>query len=226
MNLDEKGSVPTSAVQAKQPNHIDAQIKRVVYYAFAALASVACAGVAAVAHWGVFNISMGHAILPLAAAVAILHFASKIIDYKAPEAQGVIRAQLKDSNFVTMYREHGLSNLLDVLTVNELKQKFNAEVRDANTTFWNILRRYDIQELHQAGIITPEHLALLLRLRISSGPINQTLYPGKEQWEQNGLFDRYSKSHHVPTSFANAPEAFRMAEALDSAYKARVEAML
>ncbi len=213
------GSIPPSVTPSKRPSYFDARIKRIACYAFAALAGMATVGIAAVAYWGVFKISMGIAAYPLAATVASLHLVTKVIDYKDPEVQKKLRAQLADSPFVKMYREHGLSNLLHVLSPSELKQKFDAEVRDAKTTFWNVLRRYDIQELHGSGIITSEHLAVLQSMRRSCMPIHLDVSPGRERWKQTNLFDRYSKSHHVLTAFANAPEAFRMAEALDRAYK-------
>ncbi len=225
VNLD--APVELSTVQVKLPNYVDARIKRAVCYVFAVLAGLATLSVAAVAYFGVFKISMAFALLPLAATIACLSFASKIIDYQDDETKKNLRARSQESGFVNLYREHGLSNLLQVFQVNELKEKFNAEVRNPKTTFWNVLRRYDLQALHQAGIITSQYLAVLTNLRRLSAPLNLAVYPKKERWKQAGWFSTSSStSCHVHTAFANEPEAYRMAEALDRAYRTQVEGFL
>jgi hypothetical protein len=210
-NVDlEVRRAPVSPSEIKPPEqYVDARLKQAVYYAFALLSGLAAAAVAATTYFGVFKISMGFAIPFLVAALACLAHASKVIDYKNPDTQAKIRAEWANATFVDMYRKHGLCNLEQVFTASELKQKFNAEIRDPKTTFWNVLRRYDLQKLQQAGVISADFLNLLSSLRQHAEPLNKVISAGT-----------------IRTSFAKAPECFKSVAALDAAYRAKVEATL
>lgn len=209
--LDDTGPTENSSVSNVGLGYTDAQIQRAVCYAFAALALLGGGGIAAISLLGIFQISM----------VGCLYFASQVLDYRNPQVQQELRAQFTQSNCVKLYREHGWVNLLQVFTLHELQQKFHAEIQDPNTTFMNVLRQYDLQELYQNKIISIEHWTWLMNLHQQAKKLSRTVYLTKERWSKGSWLPTFNTSYHLHTAFANEPETYRMVEALDAVYKAQ-----
>ncbi len=187
---------PAYSIEESQNAHYwtTAKLKKLALYFFAALllAGAVATAVLAPTPFGFLSIPL------LLLSLGLGYVSYKIKDYHDLEKLNLYRQEAVSLTFQQLVDEHGLKNIMQyrILPLEEVREKFNRQVQTMD--FSAVLNAYNTEELIAYEIATPDHIALLRKLKVEADKYRAQYYAYVKELDlrYSGRADRIKQKIH------------------------------